>query len=330
MVYSQNRRKERKEFFLRVLLLVFVVNQCLALVPVENDPIKKITYTDGSRSFKLDSVGAARLGKLAKNQWNRFVSLYGNEWKVDWNEETGIPRRIAGGKIITDLPSTADNAEIEAWVRKFVTIHQELLGIKAEELRLVDLRRADGRLYVMFQQVFKDLLVYNSALKLTFNQAGELVLIVNNCYPDIQCNLEARLSPENAAQLAAMRISANQQSKTQQIEYVLKDVQKVIFPMPAGREEPYRLCYLMKIHLDAPLGDWVVVMDADRGVEYVRYNNYRFGTVSGNVTAKILPAYYNDVPVTVGLKNEDIHLFALTPVYSWNMDSNPGWSSAYW
>lgn len=329
MLLRQKKERMSKAGFLSLIVLI-IASLCLGFAPVEKDKTKKITYMDGSRSFKMSSIGASRPLKLARDQWEKFTSSYGSEWKVDWNEETGTPRRISGGKIKTALTTTASDAEVESWAKKFVTLHRELFGIRAEELRLVDLRRAEGRLYVMFQQVYKDLTVYNSALKLTFNQAGELVLIANNCYPAIQCNLEARLSPEIAAQLAAERISSKQQNHGQSVEYILKDVQKVIFPMPSGREEPYRLCYLMKIHLDVPLGDWMVVMDADSGVEYVRYNNYRFGTVSGNVTAKILPAYYNDVPVTVGLKNEDIHLFALTPVYSWNMDTNPGWTTSYW
>ena len=68
-------------------------------------------------------------------------------------------------------------------------------------------------------------------------------------------------------------------------------------------------------------------IDANKAAEYVRYNNYRFGTVSGNSSADILPSYYDDTPVTVDLKNQDIHTFDPTPTYSWDMTSDPVWTT---
>jgi len=326
-------------FILCLSISIFLCRAAMAIAPTEKSPKSIITYTEPGRSFALhptfdvkDESGKMKAG-MRLLEWDRFQRLHGAQWTMQWNPLTGAAARISGFRISTGLGPNSPDKAIESWARGFINENKDLLGVGAEALTVVDLRRGDGRSFLTFQQVHDGLPVYGAVLKMQVNQNGDLVKISSNCFPAITYKPEAGISVEEATQLAAALITGwtkdeggkgRQQERPQGAE--LLTAEKVIFPMPAASSDPFRLCYLLKIHLNEPLGNWVVVLDATRGIEYVRYNDYRFGTVSGTVTGRILPMYYNDTPVTKPLHGEDIHVFAPTPVYSWNMDTFPGWT----
>ena len=70
----------------------------------------------------------------------------------------------------------------------------------------------------------------------------------------------------------------------------------------------------------------MTVVDANSGQEYVRYNNYRFATLTGTVQGEILPLYGKDTPQVVSFKDEYVDTFAQTPAYSWDLSTDPGWT----
>ena len=294
--------------------------------PTEDIHSVRSTYPQAGRSFTT-SPGVNKFSvKKRASQWEEFTKRQGVDWQIRWNEKTGTPARISGGKISTGLNKSSSDKSVQTWAKSFIDNNEQLLGINSTSLRFLDLHRAGGRLYLLYEQIYDGIPVYNSNLKMNIDDRGNLAMLSSSCHPKIEYRPGVKLSPKEAASIAATRIAGTSKD-SKPPKHMLKQSQKVIYPMPAGYTEQFRLCYLLKVHLDEPLGDWIVVMDAAQPIEYVRYNNYRFGDLSGYVTGDILPAYYDDTPVTVNFENESIHAYNPTPVYSWSMSSNPGWST---
>jgi len=323
-----NLTSEIKTHQIALLIILFIYLNCLCMGfgPTEKKDNKLTISPEDGKSFAIKPVANGIPDKARESAWKEFTQKYGDSWNVRWNPQSGTPLRISGYKISTGLAKESSDKSIEEWARNFVNQNGALLGIDANDLKLLKLTRADGKLYISFQQTYDNLAVYDSILKMNINQQGELVMLGANCFPDIAYNKEVKLTPEEAAKIAAERIISKAE-KNGSSKYILIESEKVIFPMPASFTEPFHLCYLLKIHIDNPLGDWIVVIDVVSGGEYVRYNNYRFGTVSGKVTGDILPSYYNDTPQTLNFKNENIHAFTPTPVYTFDMSANPGWTT---
>ena len=318
-----------KNHYIFLLVMIFSIGLSLLSMgfgPTEKKNNKMTIIPEDAKSFAIKPVANGAPDKARESAWKEFTKNYSDKWQVRWNSQSGTPMRISGYKISTGLTKDSTDKSIEDWARNFVNQNSTLLGVDANDLKLLKLTRADEKLYASFQQTYDTLIVYGAILKMNINQQGDLVMLGANCFPDIVYNKEIKFSPEESAKIAAERIISKAE-KNGSGKYILKESEKVIFPMPAGKSDQFRLCYLLKIHIDNPLGDWVVVIDAISGIEYVRYNNYRFGTVSGKATGDILPSYYNDTPQTVNFKNENVHTFAPTPVYTFNMSANPGWTT---
>lgn len=304
----------------------FLQQPCWGFTSSQRQDKAKAAYTDRGRSFALRPGAGKAAVKYRVGEWERFTQHYGGQWKIRWNETTGTPARIVGPGIATGLDAQAADGTVKAWAADFVDRNSELLGVGSGDLELLDLRRAGRRTYITFRQIHEGIPVYNSVLKMNLDERGRLTLLSSSCFPNVACRGKEKLSPEQAARIAAGRI-AEPQGKRFENKFFLREAQKVIFPMPAGSWDSFRLCYRLEIHLEEPLGDWVVVIDAARGIEYVRYNNYRFGSVAGEVSGYVLPSYYDDAPVLTDFADEDIHVFEPTPVYSWPLTTDPGWST---
>ncbi|MBN1867451.1 hypothetical protein JW916_09175 [Candidatus Sumerlaeota bacterium] len=270
--------------------------------------------------------------------WKNFADRHGAEWRVEWNRTNGTAARLAGHRLATGLAHDASRESVEAWSRRFIDGQKTLLGVGSADLALDEFARTGKDARVAFVQRYKGMTVYGSRLRMRIDSRGDLVEVVSNVYPDVECNETARISPNEAARRVATTLVSHDRpaaksrparSPDRADRCVLKKSESVVFPMPAHASESYRLCYLQTIHTDDPLGDWVVVIDAARGVEYVRYNNYRFTNVSGTASGSILPMYAGETPQTRPLAGQTIHgLISASRPYSWDMSTNPsGWTT---
>jgi Zn-dependent metalloprotease len=311
-------------------LLVSLCRVSTAVTPTEGTRQAgppTITFSEPGRSFALrpGATDVPAANRVA--EWEQFKKAHGAEWTVDWNSLTGTASFLSGGGIATGLSAKSADKEIESWARRFAGENRDLLGVGSDDLRLLNVSRIDGRVFMAFQQVHGGLPVYGAALKMHVNPAGDLVKVSSTCFPAITLKPDAKLSREEAARAAAALIASGDGKAAAAPKFAIKSAEQVIFPMPAASVERFRLCWLLMIHLSEPLGDWVSVVDAATGVDYVRYNNYRFGSVTGTVTGKYLPAYYDDTPAVGPMQGEDVHVFSAAAVLSWSMDVNPGWTA---
>lgn len=259
-------------------------------------------------------------------QWEEFQRSAGPGWSIQWNALTGITARIAGSKLATDLPLNPSDQVLTKWAREFVNRFPSLLGVKSDSLSALSVTRAGKHTHLSFAQTQQGLPVYGAYLKLSLNRKNELVRISSTCLPEAACPAGPIL-PQSVAVQKARAFFTKNLPRSSDSSSCLKEIKPVLYPLHPSQPVEFRRCYFMQLHLDNPLGDWIVVMDASSGQVFTWYNNYRFGEVRGAVKGEILPAYDQDATAMVPFKNETIHVVSATPAYSWNMESNPGWQT---
>ncbi len=244
---------------------------------------------------------------------------------VEMNPTTGVVRRLRGIPIAKGLKNTSTLSDKESSLRQFVDENPDLLGVKSSHLTLLSQTEKGGRSYFAYQQKVDGLPLYGAFLKATLDSQGNLSVLTSSCWPEVEYSAATTLTAEETAVLSAQRI-VNRKELDEIPRYQLKSSEKVLFPLSTPGGTLFQISYRQVIHLEDPLGDWVTVVDTNSGVEYVRYNNYRFATTHGTVQGKILPAYYNDTPQIVPFENEYVHSLSQTPAYAWDLNSDPGWT----
>ncbi len=312
------------------LLLLVTFSGSFAFHAQEQDS-KKPRFTYGTIiSPPASSVVQSTPPEKAAAQFvvkNRSLlsSRYGAVGHLEMNPSTGVLRRLRGIPIAKGLKSTATLKDKESLLRQFVDENPELMGLKSSHLALLSQTEKLGRSYFAYHQKVDGLPVYGAYLKATLDSQGILSVLTSSCWPEVKYSSAIKLSVEETAAFSVKRI-LNQKDSKKTSRYQLKRSEKVLFPLSTPEGNLFLVSYRQVIHLEDPLGDWVTVVDANSGREYVRYNNYRFASTHGTVQGEILPAYYNDTPQMVPFENESVHILSQTPAYSWDLSSNPGWS----
>ncbi len=312
-----------------VVLLMFQLPACFALrSSVESIPEKTTyglidlrpdAYDIQSHSVEKDS------GQFMTKTRRSLVSKYGSTGKLEINPSTGLIRRLTGVPIGGGLKNTATPKEKDLLLRRFVDENSDLLGVESSNLDLMGETARPDRSYFVYQQKVDGLPVYGAYLKASLDSQGNLTQLTSTCWPSVQYSSSPRITEEAAAALAAKRIIQKAGKETSS-RYLLKSSQKVLFPLSSPREILFRLAYRQLIHTPDPPGDWVIVVDAETGREYVRYNNFRTANINGTVQGEILPFYYNDPLEGLPFENEFVSSFSETPAYFWDLSTDPGWS----
>lgn len=308
-----------------IMCWAFIMTLAYGFSPVEKNRDNAQTFAKQSFVKKVSGVVKAELAKDKVDMQNDFKARYGDDWTIEYSSVSGCPSRIVGGSAATGLSSESSEDSIADWSKSFISKNNAFLGVDSKDLALKKVVKADERAYVLYEQKKDGLRVYGATLRMAMNQRGDLVKIDSKCFSEISYDSTSKLDAEAAAKIAVSKIS--KQDDASKIDYRILSEEKVIYPLGISGKDKFRLCHLLKIHLKEPLGNWIVVADANKSVDYVVYNDYRFGQVAGTSNGYILPNYYNDTPVSKPLTNQNIHGFSPTAVYSWNMDTNPGWST---
>ncbi len=311
------------------VLLSLNLPTALAFRAQENSVSQRITLSSSVPPQVSSTVRSISQEKATSQLLTKSSALlssrYGVTGQIEMNSTTGVARRLRGIPIAKGLKSSATLKDKETLVRQFVDENPGLLGVKSSHLALLSQTEKAGRNYFAYQQKVDDLSVYGAFLKATLDSQGNLSVLTSSCWPVAQYSSTTALSAEETAVLSANRI-VNKKDPEETPRFQLKSSEKVLYPLATLGGTLFQISYRQVIHVESPLGDWVTVVDANSGREYVRYNNYRFATMEGTVQGEILPAYYNDTPQAVPFEKEYVHSLSQTPVYSWDLTSDPGWT----
>ena len=144
----------------------------------------------------------SRQTQLTNSQnWQEFLSTYGRDWRVVWDESSEVPTWVYGGKPIhLGAPTSATHAE--DLIRKFISHNQPLLKLSPDCLLLREVLHNKGKWYVRFTQVYRGVPIYGSKLSFTISESGDLLRFGGIIYPDVSLRESYTVAEQQAVETA--------------------------------------------------------------------------------------------------------------------------------
>ncbi|MCP4548370.1 MAG: T9SS type A sorting domain-containing protein, partial [bacterium] len=220
---------------------------------------------------------------------NSLENRYGGEWRVhSWNAQTGTPHFVYGtaAKVTNGFSSRAG---VESVARQVIADNMGILRAKQADLRLTETPHALGKWAAHFQQTYQGLDVWNSKVRLVFSDAGDLMLMGSDFHSEINLETSPHYGLDRAKEIARMALPYDRTTDSVEAEGTL-----LVLPVAVTAEQAeYHLVWRVRVHTDAPLGNWVTHVDAHTGEIIWRYNDIHF-SYGGTTESDTEPGTYCD------------------------------------
>ena len=197
--------------------------------------------------------------------------------RARWHRDRGTVRSLYN----LTLPAPAGTLETSA--RQCLSDYCDLFAMTDPniELRLTTIQSSLTGRHARFHQYYKGIEVYRAAISVHTNHSGQIRVIHNNYFPQINISTAASLSPEGAISIAIAESGAFDLHKPPHANLV-------IFPnrnagQMGGYANAYRLAYRIIVHSRQPLASWEYIIDANTGEPLHRRNLLRFADGRGRV-----------------------------------------------
>jgi Zn-dependent metalloprotease len=199
-----------------------------------------------------------------QSNWQNFLHSNGNWW-VQFNEENQKPHRAYG------KPIAVQGASPEQKALNFVQQHLSDFEIPFNDLVWKKSIPTSKHTYVHFSQKHQGLQVLGSKLLVKLDAQGRVILFGTDVYSDISLNVQAFLSPANAASQAMYNL--NETILNTEVKQEL-----CILPIPENKGNNYRLVYQVEIETkdnDGIPARYYTLVDAHNGEVLYRHNTIR-------------------------------------------------------
>jgi Zn-dependent metalloprotease len=226
-----------------------------------------------------------------------FESAFGKGWIFNWNEND-TPHRIFG-KAIPNTFKVEDPIESEYIAREFITNNSTLFALPESNLELwVNEQRGNLR-YMIFNQVYQNIPVWNGRIDFRFRSNGDLVLIGHDAYPYLEVNPLPSLSPSQAILYSKSEVDFDSSLGDE----VVGEPELFIW-VDQGEKPVYHLAFLVELFVHStdhddhvPVHRWKVFVDAHEGSILEKFDMVRTATVEGHVTAPVKDEPYGEATV---------------------------------
>ncbi|MDH4208457.1 MAG: PKD domain-containing protein, partial [Anaerolineae bacterium] len=193
------------------------------------------------------------------SHWLEFVAQEGPEWRVLWDRWTGMPRMIYGSRTSPRL------GRADAVAAAFLAEHRPLFYLEHSPLQettpslvtfeLVGSRDTPAGAVVTFQQTYRDLPVYDAAVRLLVNGEGRIAHIASSSAPDLEVSdIIPALEPSAVVSVVEDYVRPQRVTETVQAPGL------VIYPLGNGR-----LAYTIVCSIETQGEVWGFVVDAESG-----------------------------------------------------------------
>ena len=218
---------------------------------------------------------------------NQFVSSYGEGWDFVWNENN-TPHRIIGKSIPYNF-NTNDPITSEYYARDFIASHQNLFNIYEQDLDLWVNEKHGNIRYLIFNQVYNNIPIWNARIDFRYKLDGSLVMIGHDAFPMIQIDTSPLLSIQEAIMHAKVEVDFNKKMGDEVI-----DSPELFIWVEKARNPIYHLTWVVELfthtndpndHL--PVHRWKIFVDAHDGQVLNKFDEVRMATLDGHVTANI-------------------------------------------
>ena len=190
--------------------------------------------------------------------WEQFKAQEGNDWKIRWNEQTGLPR------VLTGQSTTKYVGTPEVAAKAFLIDYKELFALKANlsDLRHVQTKENRGVRHVTFQQYFEGVKVEGAQYKVHLRQDGTVDMANGFYYDTIDISVEPAITGRSAIDAAMLDLELATSLPNQNTSEL------VIYP----QEGSVQLAFNVEVFVEEPFTSWQYFIDATNGSIIEAYN----------------------------------------------------------
>jgi hypothetical protein len=222
-------------------------------------------------------------------------------WMVQTDPRTGVLRAAYGGRVQL-AGAVADEAHAETLARDFLLDHGDLLGVRADNMQLRNVRHGNGKYAVHYRQMLFGLPVHTATAWVLMDSAGRVAAFGSDFIPDAgDVPAHATLSEAQAVERAAAALSTTPRTDAP------VEISQLYVPAPAGEVLELTIAYRVVFESVEPFGKWESTVHGVTGEVLARRNLYFpinvTGTVDGDVQNQMPTLAYCDGPGTEPLSN---------------------------
>ncbi len=282
-----------------------------ALVPVEPaPPAEQLLDRSPEAITRALSRGAGDLGTADRLRADRalaaFTGRMGGRWSVQaWNPVTLTPRLVTGSGVPTGVV-VLDASTAERVARGFVDAGATLRPMRADQLETRTVVRGLGKWSVHFTQRLHDWPVIGSRFTVAMTETGRIAAFGGDLWPDLRVASRPTLSRDEAI-VAARRTLAARGAAPRTLGPRDRIAIQQMGVLPVSATEG-RVIYRIDAFFHAPLGAWLIDVDASSGrvlqIQHVLRTDDFVGTASADTEdpsycfpAQDLPAQLLEVTV---------------------------------
>ena len=238
----------------------------------------------------LITLGFSKLSNEAKiyNVEKQFNQLTNKNWYYKWNDN-GTPHRIFGNYIPYNFNAQDPNIS-EFKARSFIDNNNFLFNVKNNDLELwVNDMKGNIR-YLIFNQNYQGIPVWNARIDFRYRLNGDLVLLGNDSFNDININTNPTISMINATELAKNHVGYSELKG----DYMIEESEQYIW-VNQSKKSTYHLTWLVELYVnevnphknELPVHRWKVFVDANSGEILHKFDLVQTAVVSGYVTGGV-------------------------------------------
>ena len=218
---------------------------------------------------------------------NQFESNYGSGWFFKWNENN-TPHRIFGKSISNDFNAN-DPIESEYTAREFISNNFGLFNLFEENLDLWVNEQHGNLRYLIFNQVYDNIPVWNGRIDFRYRLNGDLVMIGHDAFPGLQINTSPTISTVQILSYIKDHVNFNEDLEDE----IIGEPELFIW-VDKGLNPSYHLAWLVEalVHSidpndELPIHRWKILIDANNGEILEKFDQVRMAAVEGHVTGNV-------------------------------------------
>jgi Zn-dependent metalloprotease len=244
-----------------------------------------------------------------------FNDLYGEGWNFSWNLNN-TPHRIIGQSISQKFDAN-DPIESEYAARNFISDHPELFNISESNLDLWVNEKQGNLRYLIFNQVYQNVPIWNGRIDFRYRLNGDLVMIGHDAFPYLQLDTNPALIKNEAILYSQIQVSFDESLNDEVV-----DEPELFIWVEQGREPVYHLAWLTELFVHSkdpndvvPVHRWKIFVDANNGDILEQFDQVRTATVEGYVTGSVKDEPYG-LAETRGMPNIKIDVSGVGLTYT--------------
>ena len=218
---------------------------------------------------------------------NDFESKYGNDWQFEWNINN-TPHRVFGHSISHSF-NALDEDQSEISARSFIEENPSFFNISNENLSLW-VNEQHGKIrYLIFNQYYNNIPVWNGRIDFRYRLNGDLVMLGHDAFPKLNLDTTPVIGLDDAKLIAKLDIGFDETLEDE----VTKEPE--LFIWVENKNEPkYHLAWLTELFVhsteltdEVPVHRWKVFVDAKSGLILEKIDQVRQLTLEGHVYGSV-------------------------------------------